>query len=137
MTETKENNLQLVRKDCQDTLDAWVGGCQLDCDECPTGARSSDICYLLYWFFGDVIENTDMEVKLGYLRARSTKKRKMPSLRATKEFYAVCTNLNCKYSETVSLEDGKLVATKKFMQGSDGEVYHICSDERPSKCKLR
>ena len=128
------NNSFEVGELCLEIVSKWVGGCQSDCDDCKDGKGGSDNCYIFFCFLMDYIKNVDMKKKLDYQRARHNEPRRVVS-RIERDVTAWCSN--CKYSETVSLVNDKLVPSKKFRQDTEGFIYHKCSEDRLSLCKLR
>jgi len=131
-----DNNFS-VKAQCREILDSWVGSCREDCDDCEHGPGGTDNCYLMFCSFLEMIETADMKKKLEYQRARHYKGKdhRMILKREERDVVAWCSS--CKYSETVSLINEKLVPTKKFLQDAEGAIYHKCSKDKFGECELR
>jgi len=85
----------------------------------------------------DVIENGNIKRKLEYQRARHYKGKDHRMILKGEERDVVAWCSSCKYSETVSLINEKLVPTKKFLQDAEGAIYHKCSKDKFGECELR
>ena len=126
-------NNDSTKERCRQLLDMLFSSCQGDCDDCKNDV--DDFCFYFNCVMLNVIERWDMKKKIEFERARHCKEKLKRIKRVERDVTACCSN--CKYSETISLINDKLIPTKRFFQRADGKICHICGKDTYGECELR